>query len=107
MTLEFDVIPKLALCLPSYGIGRFYVAGVYYIIPPFDNSTNQIQKTSTPMVIDSRGYQINVQSMYVDGTPLTILGEVATRLSTVVPYTVLQTDIYNALAQSFTLKAEV
>ncbi|XP_056851757.1 probable aspartic proteinase GIP2 [Raphanus sativus] len=58
------------------------------------------------MVIDSRGYQISIQSMYVDGTPLTIFGEVPTRLSTVVPYTVLKTDIYNALAQSFTLKAE-
>lgn len=108
VTSEFDVVAKLALCLPSYGgTGRFYVAGAYYIIPPFDNSTNPIQKTSTPMVIDSRGYQISIQSMYVDGTPLTIFGEVPTRLSTVVPYTVLKTDIYNALAQSFTLKAEV
>ncbi|KAJ0230273.1 Eukaryotic aspartyl protease family protein [Hirschfeldia incana] len=106
VTSEFEVIAKLALCLPSYGTGRFYVASAYYIIPPFDNSTNPIQKTSTPMVIDSGGYQISIQSIYVDGTPLTIFGKVATRLSTMVPYTVLKTDIYNALAQSFTLKAE-
>nr|VDD19864.1 unnamed protein product [Brassica oleracea] len=29
VTSDFNVIPKLALCLPSYGTGRFYVAGVY------------------------------------------------------------------------------
>ncbi|CAN6848488.1 unnamed protein product, partial [Brassica oleracea] len=45
VTSDFNVIPKLALCLPSYGTGRFYVAGVYYIIPPFDNNTSQIPKT--------------------------------------------------------------
>ncbi|CAF2136618.1 probable aspartic proteinase GIP2 [Brassica napus] len=111
VTSDFNVIPKLALCLPSYGTGRFYVAGVYYIIPPFDNSTNQIPKTLTPMRTDSGDYLISVQSIYVDGTPLTLnpnllLGGVGAKLSTVVPYTVLHTDIYNALAQSFTLKAE-
>ncbi|CAN6848486.1 unnamed protein product [Brassica oleracea] len=63
------------------------------------------------MRIDSGDYLISVQSIYVDGTPLTLnpnllLGGVAAKLSTVVPYTVLHTDIYNALAQSFTLKAE-
>ncbi|KAL0823748.1 hypothetical protein Bca101_047425 [Brassica carinata] len=56
-------------------------------------------------------YLISVQYIYVDGTPLTLnpnllLGGVAAKLSTMVPYTVLHTDIYNALAQSFTLKAE-
>ncbi|KAG2279893.1 hypothetical protein Bca52824_051113 [Brassica carinata] len=64
------------------------------------------------MRIDSGDYLISVQYIYVDGTPLTLnpnllLGGVAAKLSTMVPYTVLHTDIYNALAQSFTLKAEV
>ncbi|KAF8077479.1 hypothetical protein N665_1034s0018 [Sinapis alba] len=98
-------IPKLALCLTSYGTGRFYLAESYYIIPPFDNSTNQIPMTLTPMRTDSGDYLITVQAIYVDGTPL-LLGGVEAKLSTVVPYTVLKTDIYNALAQSFTLKAE-
>ncbi|CAF1888826.1 unnamed protein product, partial [Brassica napus] len=112
VTSDFNVIPKLALCLPSYGTGRFYVAGVYLKSPPFDNNTSQIPKTLTPMRIDSGDYLISVQYIYVDGTPLTLnpnllLGGVAAKLSTMVPYTVLHTDIYNALAQSFTLKAEV
>lgn len=51
-----------------------------------------------------------VQSIYVDGTLLSLnpsLLNGGAKLSTVVPYTVLHTDIYNALAQSFTLKAKV
>lgn len=65
--------------------------------------------TLTPLKIDSGKYLVSVTSIYVDGVSLTLdpsLLEGGAQLSTVVPYTVLQTDIYNALAQSFTLKAK-
>ncbi|KAL0681300.1 hypothetical protein Bca4012_048147 [Brassica carinata] len=87
------------------------VDGVLSLSPGSSSFTKQIPKTLTPMRIDSGDYLISVQYIYVDGTPLTLnpnllLGGVAAKLSTMVPYTVLHTDIYNALAQSFTLKAE-
>ncbi|KFK26153.1 hypothetical protein AALP_AA8G210400 [Arabis alpina] len=113
VTSAFSVIPKFSLCLPSSssGSGHFYIAGVHYLIPPFDGSNNPIPMTMSPLKdIGSGDYLINVQSIYVDGTPLSLknpnLLSGGAKLSTVVPYTVLHTDIYNALAQSFTLKAE-
>ncbi|KAJ0243842.1 Eukaryotic aspartyl protease family protein [Hirschfeldia incana] len=111
VTSAFNVIPKFALCLPSsvFGIGHFYVGGVNsYNIPPF-NSNNPIPMSLTPLKnVDSGKYLISVMSIYVEGIPLLLkpsLLEGGAKLSTVVPYTVLQTDIYNALASAFTLKA--
>ncbi|CAN8244093.1 unnamed protein product [Cochlearia groenlandica] len=110
VTTKFNVIPKFALCLPSSGTGRFHIAGVHYrVIPPFDDSVS-IPMSFTPIKgTDSGDYMITVQSIYVDGTPLALSPDLVNggaKLSTVVPYTMLPTDIYNALAQSFTLKAK-
>ncbi|KAG2300139.1 hypothetical protein Bca4012_011739 [Brassica carinata] len=111
VTTAFNVIPKFALCLPSsvFGAGHFYVGGVNsYNIPPF-NGSNPLPMTMTPLKnVDSGKYVISVTSIYVDGVPLPLkpsLLEGGAKISTVVPYTVLQTDIYNALASAFTLKA--
>ncbi|CAH2072388.1 unnamed protein product [Thlaspi arvense] len=110
VTTAFNIIPKFALCLPSSGTGHFYIGGgQYYHIPPFNGGGNSIPMTLTPLKnIGSGNYLISVTSVYVDGTPLSLnpnLLEGGAKLSTVVPYTVLQTDIYNALALSFTRKA--
>ncbi|CAH8313579.1 unnamed protein product [Eruca vesicaria subsp. sativa] len=94
VTSEFGLISKLSLCLHSHGTGHFYVA---------DNSTSPIPKTLTIMAIQSDGYLISVQSINVEGSRLEL--NILVKVSTVVPYTVLATDIYNFLAQAFTLKA--
>ncbi|KAG2273522.1 hypothetical protein Bca4012_045768 [Brassica carinata] len=113
VTRAFNVIPKFALCLPSsvFDVGHFYVGGVNgYIIPPFSCSSNPIPMTLTPLKnIESGKYIISPTSIYVDGVPLSLnpsLLEGGAKISTVVPYTVLQTDIYNALASAFTLQAK-
>ncbi|XP_048624971.1 probable aspartic proteinase GIP2 [Brassica napus] len=75
---------------------------------PVFGGKNPVPMTLTPLKIDSGKYLISPTSIYVDGIPLSLnpsLLEGGAQLSTVVPYTVLQTDVYNALAQSFTLKA--
>lgn len=104
MTSAFNIIPKFALCLPSSGTGHFYIGGV-------KGGNNRVPMTLTPLKnIGSGDYLLSVQSFYVGGSPLSLspsLLEGGARLSTVVPYTVLQTDIYNALARSFTQKATV
>ncbi|KAG2311810.1 hypothetical protein Bca52824_023367 [Brassica carinata] len=103
VTTAFNIIPKFALCLPSSGTGRFYIGGANYY------RNNPVPMTLTPLKnIGSGNYLLSVQSIYVGGSPLSLnpsLLEGGAKLSTVVPYTVLQTDIYNALARSFTQKA--
>ncbi|XP_057515786.1 probable aspartic proteinase GIP2 [Amaranthus tricolor] len=120
----YNVHQIFALCLPSSstsGInGAVYFGGGPYFVP----STSFI---STPLVrnpvdigvtIDkgksSVEYFINVKSIVVEGTPLkinpTLLsinknGIGGTKLSTINVYSVLHTDIYNALVATFTAKA--
>ncbi|KAG7555790.1 Aspartic peptidase domain superfamily [Arabidopsis suecica] len=110
VTSAFNVIPKFSLCLPSSGTGRFYIAGIHYFIPPFNDSSSSIPLTLTPIRgTDSGDYLLLLLNIYVGGTPLKLNPDLlngGAKLSTVVHYTVLQTDIYNALAQSFTLKAK-
>ncbi|EOA19640.1 hypothetical protein CARUB_v10003010mg, partial [Capsella rubella] len=104
----YGVSPKFSLCLPSSGAGHFYIAADNYFIPPFNSSVSPM--TLSPLkAINSESYLLDVRSIYVDGTPLSLspnLLEGGAKLSTMVPYTLLHTDIYNALAQSFTLKAK-
>ncbi|KAF8048832.1 hypothetical protein N665_2382s0002 [Sinapis alba] len=108
VTSAFNVIPKFAFCLPSSGVGNFYIGGMSsYYTPPYGGKKT-VPMTLTPLKIESGKYLISVTSIYVDGVPLTLdasLLEGGAQLSFVVPYTVLQTDIYSALAHSFTLKA--
>lgn len=101
VTKKFNIIPQFSLCLPSSGTtGNLYIGGLSYSVP----------SSATVMRVSSGDYFMVVQSIYVDGTLLSLnpsLLNGGAKLSTVVPYTVLHTDIYNALAQSFTLKAKV
>ncbi|KAF8077480.1 hypothetical protein N665_1034s0019 [Sinapis alba] len=104
VTSAFNIIPKFALCLPSSGTGHFYIGGAR-----FNGGDNPVPMSLTPLKnIGSGNYIVSVQSIYVGGSALSLkpsLLEGGAKLSTVVPYTVLQTDIYNALARSFTQKA--
>ncbi|CAF1778669.1 BnaC09g38590D [Brassica napus] len=66
--------------------------------------------TLTPLKIVGSDYLISVTSIYIGGIPLSLnpkLLEGGAKLSTVVPYTVLQADIYNSLASAFTHKAKI
>ncbi|KAL0887559.1 hypothetical protein Bca101_011542 [Brassica carinata] len=108
VTSAFNVIPKFALCLPSSSVGTFYMGATSSFNTPLFGGNNPIPMTMTPLKIESGKYLISVTSIYVDGIPLALnpsLLKGGAKLSAVVPYTVLQTDIYNALAQSFTLNA--
>uniref|UniRef100_A0A0D3EE56 Peptidase A1 domain-containing protein n=1 Tax=Brassica oleracea var. oleracea TaxID=109376 RepID=A0A0D3EE56_BRAOL len=100
VTRAFNIIPRFAICLPSSGNGNFFIGGGGF----------GVSMTLTPLKIVGSDYLISPTSIYVDGIPLSLnpsLLESGAKLSTVVPYTVLQTDIYNALASAFTRKAIV
>ncbi|KAL1203328.1 putative aspartic proteinase GIP2 [Cardamine amara subsp. amara] len=66
--------------------------------------------TFTPFKTTESGkYLISVNAIYVDGTRLPLDPDMlvpGAKLSTVVPYTRLRSDIYNALAKSFSEKAK-
>ncbi|KAL9237605.1 hypothetical protein vseg_012133 [Gypsophila vaccaria] len=126
----FKVPRKFALCLPSSSgagvIGAVYFGGGPYSLPPNKNDLSKSFAT-TPIVVNpvdvgvtfykgksSVDYFINVKSILVDGTPIKIdtsllvinkNGIGGTKLSTIDGYTILHTNIYNALVNAFTTKA--
>ncbi|XP_010524801.1 PREDICTED: LOW QUALITY PROTEIN: basic 7S globulin 2 [Tarenaya hassleriana] len=100
VTSAFNVIRKFALCLPSYGTGRFYIGAALYDFPPLTESP---PLTLTPFGkhpgSGAGDYFISVSSISVDGDVIAVNG--GTKISTVTPYTVLHSDVYRALALSF------
>lgn len=126
----FKVPHKFALCLPSSsstGInGAMYFGGGPYSLPPSKLDFAQTLVTTALVVnpVDigttfyrgnaSVDYFINVKSILVGGAPIklnsTLLsidknGIGGTKLSTIFPYTILHTQIYNALVEAFISKA--
>lgn len=56
----------------------------------------------TPLLTDSSGnYVINVKSIRVNGKKLSVEGPLAAELSTVVPYTMLESSIYAVFAEAY------
>ncbi|CAA7061442.1 unnamed protein product [Microthlaspi erraticum] len=102
VTSALGVLPKFYLCLPSStsGSGHLFVGGGL-----------SFTRTLTPLTSNasSGSYSVTVQSIYVDGVPLPLKPDLlngGAKLSSVLPYTILHTDIYSALAKSFTQRAK-
>lgn len=103
-----EVAHKFALCLPSsssalgvafLGDGPFY----FTTFPKLDlrsilSYTPMVRKTSK-----SLGYYITIKRISIKGTPipLPLLKKGSVKLSTVVPYTTLRSDVFKALVTSF------
>ncbi|KAK1419885.1 hypothetical protein QVD17_29306 [Tagetes erecta] len=100
---------KFAVCLPSSSSARgvtFLGDGPFYFLqfPKLDlrtilSYTPIIRKTSK-----SLGYYIKITQIAVQGTAIGVSSLIKTssvKLSTLVPYTTLRSDIYKALVKSF------
>ncbi|KAF8394449.1 hypothetical protein HHK36_020657 [Tetracentron sinense] len=123
----FSFQRKFALCLSSSTISSgaiFFGDGPYVMLPNIDVSKNLIY---TPLLINpvstagtySQGeksveYFIGVKSIKINEKRLSLnttllsinnKGVGGTKISTVRPYTVLETSIYNAVTQAFTKEA--
>ncbi|KAL1188551.1 putative aspartic proteinase GIP2 [Cardamine amara subsp. amara] len=102
----------MALCLPSTeGMkshsGDFWIGkGEYYYLP-YGKDVSKIF-ASTPLIGNSKSneYLIDVKSIQIGGKAVPILHG-ATMISTLAPYTVLQTSIYKALVTAFTGSAKM
>ncbi|KAK9076955.1 hypothetical protein SSX86_005290 [Deinandra increscens subsp. villosa] len=103
-----DVADKFALCLPSSSSApgvTFLGDGPFYFTPSPNLDIRTIL-SYTPMIrrsSKSLGYYIKLNRISINGTPVHLpsLKSESVKLSTVVAYTTLRSDIYKALVTSF------
>lgn len=125
MSAQFNLPRKFAICMPSasdYVIGQIFIGGGKYIYPPYykDIAT---ELSTTPLMTNpvstapaytegdpSDEYFIYVKSISVDHKVVAVnssllsidkQGNGGTKLSTIIPYTKLETSIYKALVDNF------
>ncbi|KAL8235211.1 hypothetical protein R6Q59_021311 [Mikania micrantha] len=102
----FEPLKKtLALCLPSNSTAPgvlFVGSGPYYLLPSSDVDVRGLL-SYTPLLKhpDSYGYYIGLKSIVVKSKSINIPGNLSTKLSTLEPYTILRTDIYNRVIKAF------
>ncbi|KAK1430065.1 hypothetical protein QVD17_12559 [Tagetes erecta] len=103
-----SVADKFAICLPSSSsttaLGAIFLGdGPFY----FTSSLNVDLRTIlsyTPMIrksFKSLGYYVKLNGISIKGTHINLKAK-SMRLSSVVPYTMLRSDIYKALVTAFT-----
>lgn len=107
LTSHFGFQHKFAMCLGESGV-LFFGGGPYMMRPGIDISQSL---SYTPLIISRQGeYYIGVRSIKINNklvpvnTSLLSMdphGFGGTKISTVVPYTILETSIYKAVAQFF------
>lgn len=99
---------KMALCLPSTeGSGELWIGkGEYYYLPYLKDVSKIF--ASTPLIASDKSgeYLIDVKSIQIGGKTVPILHG-TTKISTLAPYTVLQTSIYKALLTAFAGSAKI
>ncbi|EOA22472.1 hypothetical protein CARUB_v10003127mg [Capsella rubella] len=110
----YHLAPKMALCLPNskdkstinYPGGLWIGKGEYYYLPYLKDVSKIF--ASTPLIGNAKSgeYLIDVKSIQVGGKNVPILHG-ATKISTLAPYTVLQTSIYKALLTAYAVNANM
>ncbi|KAI3701892.1 hypothetical protein L6452_27344 [Arctium lappa] len=103
-----NLVEKFALCLPSSSMApgvTFIGNGPFYLLP-FPNLDVRSFLSYTPMLrktSESLGYYITINRISIKGTPISLplLKTSPVKLSTIVTYTTLRSDIYKALVTSF------
>ncbi|KAF5174954.1 Basic 7s globulin [Thalictrum thalictroides] len=104
---HFGFRQKFALCLGGNGV-IFFGDGPYMMQPGVDVSKSL---STTPLIVSRQGeYLIGVRSIKINNKnvpinttllPIYPRGNGGTKISTVVPYTVLETSIFRAVTQFF------
>uniref|UniRef100_A0A164TFG6 Peptidase A1 domain-containing protein n=1 Tax=Daucus carota subsp. sativus TaxID=79200 RepID=A0A164TFG6_DAUCS len=129
MSTLFKLPHKFALCLPTKSDktpGHMFIGGGPYMFPPYSKDIAK-ELIITPLVINpqstaplyavgesSKEFFINVKSIVVDGKPVefnsSLLsfdeeGAGGTKISSITPFTYLETSIFKALVNDFTKAA--
>ncbi|KAI3805265.1 hypothetical protein L1987_27483 [Smallanthus sonchifolius] len=102
------VADKFAVCLPSSSSapGVIFLGDGPFYFTHFPNLDLQTLLSYTPMIRKSSkslGYYIKINRISIKGTPIQLpsLKSESVKLSTLMPYTTLRSDIYKALVLSF------
>ncbi|KAK1430076.1 hypothetical protein QVD17_12572 [Tagetes erecta] len=103
-----SVADKFGLCLPSSSSktapGALFLGDGPFYFSPFPNLDLRTILSYTPMVRKSSkslGYYVKLNGISIKGTHINLKAK-SMRLSSVVPYTTLRSDIYKALVTAFT-----
>lgn len=129
LSTQFKIPHKFALCLPSasdFILGHMFIGGRPYTFPPYYKDIGRelitaklVKYPVSTAIFFTIGdpldkYYIDVKSISVDHKPVSFNasllsidkeGTGGTTLSTVTPYTELETSIYKALVSAFTKAA--
>ncbi|GAB4843451.1 hypothetical protein Ancab_013413 [Ancistrocladus abbreviatus] len=112
---KLGVARKFALCLPSTITANgviFFGDGPYNLFPPTNADVSSFL-SYTPLIENpkSLGYYIGVDAISINGQRIKVLpstlaldalGHNGVKLSTIVPYTTLRSDIYKTFLHEFT-----
>ncbi|KAI3775198.1 hypothetical protein L1987_49767 [Smallanthus sonchifolius] len=98
---------SLALCFPSTSSTPgvlFFGSGPYYLLPQSNVDLKSLL-SYTPLLKhpDSFGYFIRVNSIVIRRRSIDIPSNITTKLSSIAPYAVLRTDIYNRVVWIFSI----
>ncbi|KAI3469523.1 hypothetical protein Pfo_026186 [Paulownia fortunei] len=97
---------KFAICLPSTSLGNgviFFGDGPYNLLPPTNFDVSSLL-SYTPLLRNpkSADYFIGIKALSISGNSIAMSPYEGIKLSTVVPYTTLRTDIYELFLKFFT-----
>ncbi|CAL5416021.1 unnamed protein product [Camellia sinensis] len=101
------VAKKFAICLPSAPLAPgviFFGDGPYYLLPPTNlNAETLLSYTPLLKTPKSPDYFIGVKAISINGKaiPLSTYSSQRVKLSTVVPYTTLRSELYKTFLNSF------
>ncbi|XP_071740521.1 chitinase CLP-like [Rutidosis leptorrhynchoides] len=99
---------QFALCLPTSASApgvTFIGDGPFYFLP-FPNLDIKSILSYTPMIRKSSkslGYYVTINKISIKRKPIPLFKNISAKLSTLVPYTTLRSDIYAALLKSFSM----
>ncbi|GJW57806.1 putative aspartic peptidase A1 family protein [Tanacetum coccineum] len=98
---------SLALCLPSNLSAQgvlFFGTGPYFLLPQTNvDLRSYLSYTALLKHPDSFGYYIGVDAIVIKKRSISIPPNTTTKLSTIDPYTILRSDIYNSVVRRFSL----
>ncbi|XP_010424178.1 PREDICTED: basic 7S globulin-like [Camelina sativa] len=104
--------PKFALCLPSKtedsGFGDLFIGGGSYFLPPYQYDASRLFTTVSLISNETSfdEYFFQVKSIEIDEKAVPLKSPmILSKLSTVVPFTVLHHSIYEPFVKEFKSKA--
>ncbi|KAL1188552.1 putative aspartic proteinase GIP2 [Cardamine amara subsp. amara] len=103
--------PKFALCLPSKteesGFGDLFIGGGPYFLPPYSYDASQLFTTVSLITNEASSdeYFFEVKSIEINEKAVPLKNPILSKLSTVVPFTVLHHSIYEPFVKEFKVMA--